>query len=50
MSEASYSGMRAYADSKLLNIMDAMELHRQCKVAGDDIISVSLHPGGYGCA
>lgn len=40
-----YSGMEAYAHSKLANILFASELARRLKTAGRPIVSNSLHPG-----
>ncbi len=38
-----YKGMRAYGDSKLMNVMFARELHR--RYAQDGIVANALHPG-----
>ena len=41
-----YSGMRAYSQAKLANILFAYELQRRFEVAGIDAIAVAAHPGG----
>lgn len=40
-----YSTIRAYADSKLANLVFAIELGRRLKAAGSKVISVAAHPG-----
>ena len=40
-----YSTIRAYADSKLANLVFAVELGRRLKSAGSKVISVAAHPG-----
>jgi NAD(P)-dependent dehydrogenase (short-subunit alcohol dehydrogenase family) len=40
-----YSGMRAYAHSKLANVLFASELARRLEAAGRSVASNSVHPG-----
>lgn len=40
-----YSGMRAYAHSKLANVLFASELARRLEATGRSIVSNSVHPG-----
>ena len=40
-----YRRWRAYGESKLANLMFAMELDRRIKAAGVDVVSVAAHPG-----
>jgi NAD(P)-dependent dehydrogenase (short-subunit alcohol dehydrogenase family) len=44
-SERSYQKWRAYAQSKLANLLFALELHRRASAAGADLRSVAVHPG-----
>ncbi|MDV6331025.1 SDR family NAD(P)-dependent oxidoreductase [Asticcacaulis sp. 201] len=44
-SEHRYSPMAAYAQSKLADLMFALELNRRLRAAGSDILSVAAHPG-----
>lgn len=44
-SESSYSPMKAYAQSKLANLMFALEFQRQSEKHGWGISSLSAHPG-----
>ena len=44
-SERSYSRWRAYGQSKLANLLFALELDRRLKAAGADVLSVAAHPG-----
>lgn len=41
----SYQKWRVYGQSKLANILFALELHRRAEAAGADLRSVSVHPG-----
>ena len=43
--ERGYEGMRAYTQSKLANLMFALELQRRLTRAGAATISVAAHPG-----
>lgn len=43
--EANYNPMKAYADSKLANLVFALELDRRLKKAGSPVLSVAAHPG-----
>lgn len=40
-----YLASRAYSQSKLANLLFALELDRRLRTAGDDVISVAAHPG-----
>lgn len=40
-----YSPTRAYAQSKLANLMTALELDRRLRAAGSSVSSVACHPG-----
>ncbi len=40
-----YSGRKAYGQSKLANLMFALELDRRARLAGSRLISVAAHPG-----
>lgn len=40
-----YLAARAYSQSKLANLLFALELDRRLRAAGDDVISVAAHPG-----
>ena len=42
---ASYQKWRAYGQSKLANILFALELHRRASAAGADLRSIAVHPG-----
>ena len=44
-SEASYRKWSAYGQSKLANILFALELHRRASEAGADLRSIAVHPG-----
>jgi NAD(P)-dependent dehydrogenase (short-subunit alcohol dehydrogenase family) len=44
-SERSYRPMRAYSQSKLANLMFALELQRRLARAGAHVISLAAHPG-----
>lgn len=44
-SERSYSKMGSYAQSKLANVMFALELQRRLEASGKRILSVAAHPG-----
>ena len=41
-----YRAGRCYADSKLADLLFAVELNRRLRAAGIDILSVACHPGG----
>lgn len=43
--ERSYSQARAYAQSKLANLLFAFELQRRAAAAGVDLLSAAAHPG-----
>jgi len=43
--ERSYRNWRAYAQSKLANLLFAFELDRRLRKAGTSVISVAAHPG-----
>ncbi|MFD0660358.1 oxidoreductase [Thermocatellispora tengchongensis] len=43
--ERSYAATRAYARSKLANLMFALELNRRAEAAGADLRSLATHPG-----
>jgi NAD(P)-dependent dehydrogenase (short-subunit alcohol dehydrogenase family) len=45
MSERSYDPWRAYASSKLANLLFVRELDRRARDAGVDLVSVGAHPG-----
>ena len=45
MSERSYDPWRAYAGSKLANLLFVRELDRRARAAGVDLVSVGAHPG-----
>jgi NAD(P)-dependent dehydrogenase (short-subunit alcohol dehydrogenase family) len=45
MFDRRYSATRAYAHSKLANLMYGLELARRLEAAGSDVISASAHPG-----
>lgn len=44
-SQSSYNPMKAYSQSKLANLMFALELQRQSKKHGWGITSIAAHPG-----
>jgi NAD(P)-dependent dehydrogenase (short-subunit alcohol dehydrogenase family) len=44
-SARSYQKWRAYGQSKLANILFALELHRRAESAGADLRSIAVHPG-----
>lgn len=44
-SDRSYSRAGAYAQSKLANLMFALELHRRLERSGRELLSVAAHPG-----
>lgn len=44
-SERSYSPRRAYQQSKLANVLFALELDRRLRAAGQSLVSVLAHPG-----
>lgn len=44
-SKQRYSPMRAYQQSKLGDLMFAMELERRLRAAGSAVISIGVHPG-----
>lgn len=43
--ERSYNRWLAYGQSKLANLLFALELDRRLKAAGSDLLSVAAHPG-----
>ncbi len=43
--ERRYNGSRAYSQSKLANLMFALELDRRARAAGSRLVSVAAHPG-----
>lgn len=43
--QANYSGLQAYGESKLYNIMFSAELARRLEAEGANVVSNSLHPG-----
>lgn len=45
MFDRRYSATRAYAHSKLANLMYGLELARRLEAAGSGVISASAHPG-----
>lgn len=45
MSEGNYDPMRAYGQSKLANLMYALELHRQLTERGSAVTAYAVHPG-----
>jgi NAD(P)-dependent dehydrogenase (short-subunit alcohol dehydrogenase family) len=44
-SARSYQKWRAYGQSKLANVLFALELHRRAEAAGADLLSIAVHPG-----
>ncbi len=44
-SERRYKGSRAYSQSKLANLVFALELDRRARAAGSRLVSVAAHPG-----
>ena len=44
--EQNYNAFARYAQSKIANLYFAYELQRRLSAAGDDTISVAVHPGG----
>jgi NAD(P)-dependent dehydrogenase (short-subunit alcohol dehydrogenase family) len=44
-SEHGYNRWKAYGQSKLANLLFALELDRRLKAAGSDVLSVAAHPG-----
>lgn len=45
MSENNYSPIKAYSQSKLANLMFALELDRRLKAAGSSVSCIACHPG-----
>ena len=43
--EQRYDAWAAYAQSKLANVMTALELHRRLNAQGSDVLSIAAHPG-----
>ncbi len=43
--ERPYNGRKAYGQSKLANLMFALELDRRARLAGSRLVSVAAHPG-----
>lgn len=43
--EQRYDGSKAYSQSKLSNLMFALELDRRARAAGSRLVSVAAHPG-----
>jgi NAD(P)-dependent dehydrogenase (short-subunit alcohol dehydrogenase family) len=43
--ERPYNGRKAYGQSKLANLMFALELDRRARLAGSHLVSVAAHPG-----
>jgi NAD(P)-dependent dehydrogenase (short-subunit alcohol dehydrogenase family) len=43
--ERSYQKWRVYGQSKLANVLFALELHRRAEDAGADVCSIAVHPG-----
>jgi NAD(P)-dependent dehydrogenase (short-subunit alcohol dehydrogenase family) len=43
--EGSYEPQHAYGNSKLANLLFALELHRRSEAAGSRLVSVAAHPG-----
>jgi protochlorophyllide reductase len=46
MAEHGYKALRAYAQSKLANLLFTVELQRQFTATGSSSIAVAAHPGG----
>jgi protochlorophyllide reductase len=46
MAEREFKPLRAYAQSKLANLLFTAELHRQFTATGSNSIAVAAHPGG----
>jgi protochlorophyllide reductase len=46
MAERGYKPLRAYAQSKLANLLFTAKLHRQLTATGSNAIAVAAHPGG----
>jgi len=44
-SQRGYQKWRAYSQSKLANLLFALELHRRAESAGADLRSIAVHPG-----
>ncbi len=44
-SARSYQKWRVYGQSKLANVLFALELHRRAEAAGADLRSIAVHPG-----
>jgi len=44
-SEKAYRGGKTYAQSKLANLLFALELDRRARLAGSRLVSVAAHPG-----
>jgi NAD(P)-dependent dehydrogenase (short-subunit alcohol dehydrogenase family) len=44
-SEQKYGGNAAYSQSKLANLMFALELNRRARLAGSKLLSAAAHPG-----
>ena len=44
-SARSYQKWRVYGQSKLANLLFALELHRRAEAAGADLSSIAVHPG-----
>src|SRR5690606_11033602 len=44
-SDRRYRRSRSYGESKLSNLMFALELDRRAKAAGSSVVSVAAHPG-----
>ena len=44
--ERRYNGSKAYSQSKLANLMFALELDRRARAEGSRLLSVAAHPGG----
>ncbi len=44
-SARSYQKWRVYGQSKLANLLFALELHRRAEAAGADLRSIAVHPG-----
>ncbi len=43
--EATYEPQHAYGNSKLANLLFALELHRRSEAAGSKLVSAAAHPG-----